>query len=493
MNWTPELGLILLLVLPGLGFAGIVLAGKYPNIRDGLNLAMGAALVANVVGLVNAVGAGARPGVQLADIAPGLSLQFTLEPLGAMFAAIASGLFFLNTIYGIGYMRGNKAKNQTRFFASFALAIAAAMGVAASGNMLTLFVFYEILTLSTFPLVTHNGDEKARRGGRIYLIILMGTSIGLLLPAVIATQVYAGTTDFMVGGLLSGHVGPIVGSILLVLYVFGIAKAALIPVHMWLPNAMVAPTPVSAFLHAVAVVKAGVFTMVKIVIYVFGIDMVRASPAAHWLAILAAITIVVGSVIAMTKDNLKARLAWSTIGQLSYVTLGAMIATPLALMGATLQIVMHAFGKITLFMCAGAIYSANHVTDVSKMNGMGKAMPWVFGAFFIGSLSIIGLPPFAGAWPKLILLMGMTDPSDRWLMVALILSSLLNIVYLLPVSVNAFLKKPDPVEAENAHNNAKPPLLTVLPPVLTAGATLGLFFMAGPIMDYLRPVFEGGS
>jgi len=381
MSWTPELGLSLLLILPGLGFAGIVLASKAPNIRDGINLLMGALLLANVVALVNVVGTGARPSLMLTDLGGGLALQFTLEPLGAVFAAIASSLFLLNTIYGIGYMRANKAKNQTRFFACFAIAIGAAMGVAASGNMLTLFVFYEVLTLSTFPLVTHNGDEKARRGGRIYLAILMAASIGLLLPAVIASQVFAGTTDFMVGGFLSGHVGPVVAGVLLVLYTFGIAKAALFPVHMWLPNAMVAPTPVSAFLHAVAVVKAGVFTMIKMVVYVFGIDMVQASPVAHWLAILAGITIVVASLIALSKDNLKARLAWSTIGQLAYVTLGAMIATPLALMGAALQIIMHAFGKITLFMCAGAVYSANQTTDISKMNGMGKVMPLVFIAF----------------------------------------------------------------------------------------------------------------
>jgi len=493
MNWTPELGLILLLALPAIGCAGILIAKNAPNVRDLINLTMGTALLVNVIALVNVVGDGARPSLMLADIGGGLSLQFTLEPLGALFAVLASGLFLLNTLYGIGYMRGNKAKDQTRFFAFFAVAIAATMGVAAAGNMLTLFVFYEILTLSTFPLVAHNGDAKAKRGGRIYLGILMATSIGLLLPAVIATQVFAGSTEFVAGGLFAGTLGAGIIGVLLVMYTFGIAKAALIPVHMWLPNAMVAPTPVSAFLHAVAVVKAGVFTMVKIVVYLFGMDVVRDSPVAHWLAVLAAITIVVGSLIAMTKDNLKARLAWSTIGQLSYITLGAMIATPLALMGAALQIVMHAFGKITLFMCAGAVYSANHTTEISKMKGMGKTMPLVFIAFFIGSLSIIGLPPFAGVWPKLLLFMGMTSEGDRWLILALIISSLLNIFYLLPVSVNAFMKKPELPVDDGDIKAAKPPVLTVLPPVLTAIATLVLFFMAIPIMDYLRPVFEGGS
>ncbi len=488
MIWTAQLGLGLLLLIPALGVVGIVAFGRWPMLRDGINLVMGGALLANVSALVLAVGSGARPSLVLADMGGGLVLQFTLEPLGALFAAIASALFLLNTLYGIGYMRGNQAANQTRFFACFALAIGSAMGVAASGNMLTLFVFYEILTLSTFPLVTHNGDAKAKRGGRIYLSILMGTSVGLLLPAVIATQVLAGSTDFVLGGLLAGTLGPVLIGVLLVLYTFGIAKAALIPVHMWLPNAMVAPTPVSAFLHAVAVVKAGVFTMIKMAIYIFGFETIRQSPMAHWLAVLAAITIVVGSVIAMTKDNLKARLAWSTIGQLSYVTLGVMVATPLALMGAALQIVMHAFGKITLFMCAGAIYTANHTSDISKMNGMGKTMPWVFAAFFIGALSIIGVPPFAGMWPKLLLLMGMSEGVDRWLILALVLSSVLNVVYLLPIPVNAFFKKPD-----TEVDPTTPPILTVLPLVLTAAATVVLFFMAGPIMEYLRPVFEGAG
>lgn len=494
MMWTPETGMAMLLVLPALSLLGILIAGRWPNVRDGWNILTGMAMLTNVAALVGAVHAGARPSLTLADLGHGLVLQFTLEPLGAVFAGVAASLFLVNTFFGIGYMRGNKAAHQTRFYAAFAIAIGSALGVAASGNMLTLFVFYEALSLSTYPLVTHNGDAKARRGGRIYLTILMGTSIGLFLPAIIAVQVIAGSTDFIPGGLLTGHVSGATASILLFLFAFGIAKAALMPVHDWLPNAMVAPTPVSAFLHAVAVVKAGVFTMLKMVVYLMGVQTVQSAPISPWLAGVAAISIVLGSLVALAQDNLKARLAWSTISQLAYISLGAFVATPLALMGALLQIVMHAFGKITLFMSAGAIYTANHATRVSQMWGMGRKLPIIFIAFFIGSLSIIGLPPFAGVWPKLFLIMGLTDPGHRWLIVALVVSSLLNVLYLLPVGLNAFMK-PVPAKADGTPviKAGKMPILTWLPPVFTAIMTLVLFFFAGQIMDFVRPVFEVGN
>ncbi len=489
LHWTPELGLILLLAIPLTGSIGVLAFSRWPNLREAVTLLTGIVLLANVTALVMAVDTGARPTINLMNVASGLTLNFTLEPLGAVFAALASALWLINSLYSIGYMRGNKARDQTRFYLCFTIAIAAAMGVAASGNMLTLFIFYEALTLSTYPLVTHNGDEKARRGGRIYLTILMGTSIGLFLPAVIATQVLAGSTDFSPGGLLAGNVNPVIGSILLLLYAFGIGKAALMPVHNWLPNAMVAPTPVSAFLHAVAVVKAGVFTMLKMSVYIFGLDFMRTLPAAHWLAWIAAISIVLASLIALAKDNLKERLAYSTISQLSYITLGAMIATPMAALGAALHIIMHAWGKITLFMCAGAIYTARHITEVSGLKGLGKSMPWVFGAFFIGAFSIIGLPPLAGAWPKLLLMMGATDPANRVFIGALVISSLLNVAYLLPVPIMAFFGKPPPTRGKVP----TAPRLTVLPPVITAIGTIVLFFAVGPILDFLRPVFESGG
>jgi len=489
--WTPEIGLALALLIPLAGGAAIISVARFPVLRETATLAAAGLLLANVIPLVIAVGDGARPELEIARIADGLTVSFTLEPLGALFAAVASSLWILNSLFSFGYMNGNNERYKTRFYFYFAVAIASAMGVALSGNMLTLFLFYEALTLSTYPLVAHKENDVARRGARIYLLILLATSLGLLLPATVITYAVAGSTDFVAGGLLAqAGVGAALGGTLLFLYAYGIGKAALMPIHPWLPNAMVAPTPVSALLHAVAVVKAGVFTMLKVVVYVFGVDLVAELPAADWLAGIAAASIVLASVIAMTKNNLKARLAFSTVSQLSYVTVGAMLAAPAAILGAALQIVMHAFAKITLFMCAGAFYTATGKTEVTDTRGYGRYMPWLFGAFLLGALSITGLPPFGGMWPKLYLSLGALEAGQTWIVFALIASSILNVGYLVVIPARAFFSKPAETPTREFRGA---PRLTVIPPVLTAaGATL-LFFLVQPIYDYLTPILKGGA
>ena len=340
----------------------------------------------------------------------------------------------------------------------------------------------------------HKGDKKAKRGGTIYALILMGTSLALLLPAIIGTYVLAGTTDFVVGGIFPEETSLIATSILLFLFAFGIGKAALMPTHPWLPNAMVAPTPVSALLHAVAVVKAGVFTMLKVVTYTFGPSLAAATPASTWIAWIAAISIVLASVIALRQDNLKARLAYSTVSQLSYVTLGAMLAVSMGILGGGLQIVMHAWGKITLFMCAGAIYTIAHRTNISQLDGLGRTMPFVFGAFLVGALSIIGIPPLGGSWPKFLLMMGAVDSGKAILIAALIASSILNIIYLVPIAVRGFMKAPKNLE-DDAHiaEVRKKHRWVIIPPVLTAIGSLILFFFAGGIIDFLQPILPGGG
>jgi multicomponent Na+:H+ antiporter subunit D len=360
------------------------------------------------------------------------------------------------------------------------------MGIAFAANMFTLFLFYEVLTLSTYPLVAHKGTLAAVKGARTYLGILIGTSIGLQLVAIIWTYAVAGTLDFTTGGILEGLiVGPSV-AILLGLYAFGIGKAALMPFHRWLPAAMVAPTPVSALLHAVAVVKAGVFTMLKVGIYIFGIDFLATTGASIWLMWLAAFSIIASSVIALTKDNLKARLAYSTISQLSYITLGVALATSMGILGGSLHVVMHAMGKITLFMCAGSIYVATHKTDISQMTGLGRIMPITFGAFLIGALSIIGLPPLGGSWSKWLLIIGAADASQLVMVGILLISSLLNVAYLLPlVGKGFFLKGHDQAEQPNL---AESPLLVWAPPAFTALGCVVLFFYAGHIQAFLMPI-----
>ena len=483
---------------PALVAVAVALLGKRPNLRETATLVGSSSIFALVAGvLLPAVRAGERPRLELVEILPGLRLVFELEPLGMVFALVASGLWIVTSIYAVGYMRGHHEKNQTRFFVCFALAIFGALGVAFAGNMLTLFVFYEAITLSTFPLVTHHGTEAAKRSGRVYLGILMGTSIAFLLLAVVWTQVLAGTTDFKVGGILDGKITEQLLPWLLALYAMGTAKAALMPFHRWLPAAMVAPTPVSALLHAVAVVKAGVFTVLKVVIYIFGVDLLRVTGASTWLQALAAFTLLAAAIVALGQNNLKRRLAYSTISQLAYIVLGASLVTQTALVGAGMHIVTHAMGKITLFFCAGAIYVGAHKTDISKMHGLGRRMPWTFAAFLVGSLSIIGIPPLGGAWSKWFLASGAVEASRLPILTLYMVSSLLAIGYLMPVVAKAFFFTP-PEWDEDPHNDADhvdahEPLLCVLPPVLTAAGCVALFFYMQPVADLLRSIWTLGG
>ena len=494
---NPADAMLIALFIPILGMFGLMIADRQPNVREGVTLTFAVITFLLCLTVLNDVAAGGRPTLTLFEVLPGLSITLKAEPLGAMFAVIASGLFIVNSLYSIGYMRGNEEKHQTRFYMCFAVAISAAVGIAFAGNLLTFFTFYEILTLSTFPLVTHKRDEKARAGGRIYLGILIGTSIGLLLPAIIWTYVMTGTTDFVLGGIMrtAADMYGAVPVILLGLYLWGIGKAALMPIHPWLPNAMVAPTPVSAFLHAVAVVKAGVFGVLKISTYTFGIDYLSSSGATDLFLWIAGASILIASAIAMTQDNLKARLAYSTVSQLSYVTLGAMLATKMGVMGGATQIAAHALGKMTLFMCAGAIYTAAHKSLISEMRGTGRTMPYTWIAYIIGACSIIGLPPMAGSWPKFYLMLGAVDRGTLFLLLVLVISSLMNIVYLLAPAVRAFM---DPVPGQGEALKGPvaiqaAPLFCLVPAWFTAIGTIVLFFYMEPVVAFLNPILGAGS
>jgi multicomponent Na+:H+ antiporter subunit D len=427
------------------------------------------------------------PTLSLIQVMPELALRFEVEPLGMLFALVASGLWIVNSIYSIGYMRSNREAHQTRFYVCFALALASTIGIAFAGNLLTLFVFYEALTLVTYPLVTHSGSAEARRAGRTYIGLLVGTSILFLLIAIVWTFQLAGTVDFRRGGVFGDEFGAGTLSALLALYVFGIGKAAVMPVHRWLPAAMVAPTPVSALLHAVAVVKAGVFCVIKVVVYVLGPDTLAAAGAAVWLPYLAGFTIVAASVVALRSDNLKRRLAYSTVSQLSYVVLATALLAPVSLIGAALHVAAHAVGKITLFFAAGAIYTAAHKTEVSQLDGIGRRMPWTMGAFALGALSMIGLPPAAGFVSKWYMLQGALAAS-QWVALAVIaLSTLLTASYFVPIVYRAFLvAAPD---GEHAHGEA--PWTMVLALTLTAAATVMLFFQPALPLALARQLVDG--
>ncbi len=471
-----------LAVIPFILFFG----EKRKNLREASIIVAGLALLLINNLIYNDLVAGGTPQSGEFAIMANYSLKLSAEPMGVIFGLLASFLWVVTTVYSIGYMRGHHEINQTRFYTCFALALAAVMGAAYADNLLTLFVAYEVITISTFPLVTHAGGEAARKAGKVYIGILMSTSIAFLLPAIIWTTVVSGSMDFVPGGVLTGA-GLSNGSLafLLALFVFGIAKSGLMPFHRWLPAAMVAPTPVSALLHAVAVVKTGVFSLLKIVTYTFGIDLVTISGAAYFLLPVAGFTIIAASIVAFTKDNLKARLAYSTIGQLAYIVLAALLATVMSVSGGVLHIVMHAFGKITLFFCAGAILVALHKSEISKLNGIGRRMPITMGCFFIGAVSIIGLPPAGGAWSKLLIAGGSLETGTIvWAMI-LMFSTLLNIAYLLPIPLRAFLK-PDPdLKPGERATMQEAPFACLWAIMLTTITCLVLFLYPAPLTDLI--------
>jgi multicomponent Na+:H+ antiporter subunit D len=482
----PELIMPLAIAVPvaGAGLTGLL--RDRPDLRESVTLLCAASLCTLVALLLPPVMAGSRPHVALIETLPGLSLALEAEPLGLLFALIAAFLWLVTSVYSIGYMRRHRERHQTRFYVYFALALASTTGVAFSANMFTLFVFYEMLTLTTYPLVTHSGSREAQRGGRVYIGLLLFTSIGFLLTAIIWTWLIAGTLDFREGGIFRDPSTRSHAGVLLVLYLFGIGKTAIMPFHRWLPAAMVAPTPVSALLHAVAVVKAGVFALLKVSIYLFGTDVLHMIGAARWLVYVAAATTLTASVVALSRDNLKIRLAYSTISQLAYVVAGAIIANPASVLGASLQIATHAFAKITLFFCAGAIMISSHKTRVSQMRGVGRHMPITMGAFFIASLSIIGLPPLAGFWSKWYLLSGALEGEQFVFLGALVLSTVMSIFYLLRIPVIGFFGRP--VEPRPVPGIREAPLTCVAALLITTLGCVLLFVFPDPVYRLVLPL-----
>ncbi len=482
---TGDSGLLLIILLPLAGALAIAVAGRIAdNLREAVTLGCAGLLAALVWQRLPAVLDGARPALRFGELLPGVELVLALEPLGMLFAGLASALWIVNSVYSIGYMRGNAEHHQTRFYAFFAIAIGGAMGVALAGNLVTLFLCYEVLTLSTWPLVAHKGDGVTLRSARVYLGVLLATSIGLLLPAILWTWRLAGTLDFVPGGFLDGRIaGPAAGA-LLGLYLFGIGKAALMPVHRWLPAAMVAPTPVSALLHAVAVVKAGVFTVLKVLVYVFGFDFLRATPATDWVVYVAAFSVIAASVIALRQTGIKRLLAYSTVAQLGYVVMAGALLVPAAGLGAAIHMAAHACGKITLFFAAGAFYTAAKKTLLTQLDGVGRRMPWTAAAFTLGALSMVGVPPTAGFISKWYILGGALAAGSAVAVLTILASALLNAAYFLPIVYRLWFAAP----AEDGPTHGEAPWPMVLAMVVTALLTLGFAVFAAPLVALLTPV-----
>ena len=477
---------LLAFLVPWFGLIGIIWAGeKRPNLRETFTFIAAVIQATVVVSMVPMVLSGAIIECHIWQVFTNVPLLLRVDGPGLLFACVASVLWIATTLYAIGYMRGLHEHAQTRFYSYFALSLSATMGVAFSANLLTIYFFYEMLSVSTFPLVTHMQDKNARTGGRTYLGYLLFTSLCLLLPALSWCYVWLDggnvTMDFLADTGKVDFFSNTTQMILLSLFTFGFAKAGLMPLHSWLPGAMVAPTPVSALLHAVAVVKVGVFCVYRVYADLFGTEVLLKLNGEDWMIAIACATILISSLIALSQDNLKRRLAFSTIGQLGYVVLGATLATEQGMGGSVLHIAMHACGKITLFFCAGAIFVATGKKYVSELRGLGRKMPITMGAFMIGSLSVIGLPPLGGFVSKWYLAIGALDRDAVWVVVVLLISSLLNVFYLLPVAVTAFFR---PNESEGESEGLKEaPWPCVVPLALTAIGCFVLFFLSGPLLE----------
>jgi len=455
-----------------LGSAFIVLNRNNPNRREGCSLVSAILKFLIVLSMIPDIVAGNTLHFTVLSFLPGLSISFRVDPLGLIFALTASFLWILTTIYSIGYMRLLNEHAQTRFYTCFAITLSATMGVAFSANLLTLYLFYEMLTIVTYPLVTHKQTEEAYAGGNKYLFYLLGTSKAFLLAAVILTYVVSGSLDFKTGGVFSVVADPTLLKTIYFLFLFGIAKAAIMPVHAWLPAAMVAPTPVSALLHAVAVVNTGVFCVLRVILHVFGVPMMGALGLGFATGVLVSFTIIMASIYALTRDNLKARLAYSTVSQLSYIILGGSLLNPVGMTGGIMHIANHAFSKITLFFCAGSIYVAAHKTEVSQLSGIGRKMPWTMAAFSIGALSMIGVPPLSGFVTKWHLALGAIEAKELGLLAVLVVSTLLNAGYFIPIIYKAFFGTEAPTAHGEHHVEIKESFVMVFPLIVSAVISL---------------------
>ncbi|MBI2466568.1 MAG: monovalent cation/H+ antiporter subunit D family protein [Candidatus Rokubacteria bacterium] len=462
----------------------IVLSRRRPTLREACSLTAALAQTAVLAAMVPDALRGAGPEWQALALAPGVPLALRADPLGVLFGVVASALWVLTTVYSIGYTRALHEPAQTRYFAAFALCLHATVGLALAANLLTFFLFYEVLTVAAYPLVIHRGTREATLAGRLYLAYTL-TAGAALLGAVAWTGSLAGRLDFAPGGILRGaDASPAALWGLLALFVVGLGvKAAVVPLHTWLPVAMIAPTPVSALLHAVAVVKAGVFGFVRVIGFTFGPDLLAAIGAAAALLALSGATILLGSLAAVAADNLKRLLAFSTVSQLSYVILGAALGTPDALTGGVLHMASHAVLKITLFFCAGAIYVTTHLERVSELTGVGRRMPLTLGAFAVAAFMLAGLPPgiaFASKWR---LVAGAAEAGAWAAVFVLLVSTLLNVAYFAPIVVRAFSGPGGARVAE-----APPAILVPLLLTAAAGLVLGLAPDTGHLLSLARAV-----
>jgi len=431
------------LICPAIVALLILFSAKRPNLRESWTLLGSAALCYIVLSMTPIVLAHGPIQFSWFDLFPDVKFAFRVDALGLIFATTSSCLWILVSIYSIGYMRSLKEHAQTRYYFSFALALSGAVGVAFAANLVTMFIFYEILTISTYPLVAHEESPEALTAGHKYLAYLLTGGVFFLI-GILMTYALVGTTDFSYQGILKPALNStttITLQIVFFCFLLGFAKAAWMPVHSWLPSAMVAPTPVSALLHAVAVVKAGVFGIIRVVCHIYGIELMHTLGLGLALATVAAFTIIMANLYAVGQNNLKRMLAYSTINQLSFIILGVALLSPMAVTGAMLHIPFHGFMKITLFLCAGAIAAIAGKKTISDLAGLGKALPVTLGAFLIGAFGMCGAPPLSGFISKWHIGLGAVESGAFFFLLIIFVGSLLDVVYFFPVIRTAFFGK----------------------------------------------------
>jgi len=477
MSWESLLPLAIVLssFIPGVMI--FFFSEKQAGLRTGLNIAAALVKLVLVAILINGVWRGDTLYELRVSLLPGLDLALRADALSLLFIILSATLWLVTTVYAIGYME--HSKNRSQFFGFFSLCVSSTMGIALAGNLLTFLIFYEMLTIFTYPLVVHNGTDKAMGGGRVYLMYTITGGAALLL-GVVWLYMLAGQVEFTDGGALASvahHTTPL--TIIFFLFIVGLGvKAALFPMHGWLPRAMVAPAPVSALLHAVAVVKAGAFGIVRVVNDVFGVTLAQDLNLLQPLLVMACITVLVGSMFAIFQDDLKKRLAYSTVSQVSYVVMGVALFGPIGATGGLLHLVHQGVMKITLFFGAGSFAETLGIYRVSQMNGIGKRMPLTMGAFTIGALGMIGVPPVAGFISKWYLGTGALDANMDWVIGVLMLSSLLNAMYFLPILYRAwFMTQQEAWPHEHDFGRFETHWMLLTPPVVTAvfSILLGLF------------------
>jgi len=433
-------------MIPFVGSIFILLTRKKPNVRESCTLLTASLMFLAVLSMISPVLDGNTLHYILFSFWPTVPIGFRVDGLGLIFGLVASLTWVLTSFYAIGYMRSLKEHAQTRFYYCFAVTLFATMGAAFANNWFTLFLFYELITFFTYPLVAHHETDEAWEKGNKYLAYLLGTSKVFLIPAILATYYFSGSVDFKPGGIIPADADKVLLVGIYILYLAGIGKVAFMPLHSWLPASMVAPTPVSALLHAVAVVNTGAFCVLRVIINIFGFDLVKALHIGAWnlgeiTAVIASITIITASIYCMKANNLKERIAYSTVSQLSYMVLGGALLTPSGLAGGIMHIAMHAFAKITLFFCAGSIFVSTKKTHVSQLSGIGRKMPWTMTAFAIATLSMVGIPPAGGFVSKWYLMVGSTEAKEFWTLAVLATSALLNAFYFVPIVINGFFGK----------------------------------------------------